>query len=110
MDVARKRAAVHRSDLSVDAWEVLEASLRLGWLCAGAAVSVMVAGGRPSVVAVRVMLPEDAVAAEDGDGMAFVEFAFVGLEGIVVEEVAVVYGDDLSGARWRNGCGFRCRG
>ena len=36
--------------------------------------------------------------ADDGDGMAFVELAFVGLEGVVVEEVAVVNGDYLSGA------------
>ena len=42
--------------------------------------------------------------AEDGDGMAFVELAFGGLEGIVVEEVAVVDGDDLCrGHWWRSG-------
>ena len=36
--------------------------------------------------------------AKDGDGVALVEFAVDCLEGIVVEEIAVVDGDDLAGA------------
>ena len=61
----------------------------------------MVAGGRPSVVAVRVMLPVGRGGAEDGEGVAVVEFAVGGLEGVVVEEVAVVDCDDFAGAWWR---------
>ncbi len=44
----------------------------------------MVVGGRPSAVAVRVMVPVGGSGAEDGDGVAVVELAVGGQEGIVV--------------------------
>ena len=36
--------------------------------------------------------------AEDGEGVAVVEFPFGCLEGVVVQEVAIVYCDDFAGA------------
>src|ERR1700754_1216192 len=39
--------------------------------------------------------------AEDGERMAFVQFAVCGLEGIVVEKIAIVDGDDFAWAGGR---------